>query len=66
MILLVPQIVKHQIIAEYELEGMWKEAIMPNIKYCTSIYLEGQRKSTIKEGVLNKHTVRIAGFWAEI
>jgi hypothetical protein len=40
MKLLVPQIVKHQIIGEYELEGMWKEAVMPNIKYYTSIYLD--------------------------
>jgi hypothetical protein len=28
---------------------MWKEAV-PNIEYCTTIYLEGQRKSTVGGG----------------
>lgn len=50
MTLLLSQVVKHQIIGEHELEGMWKEAVMPNIEYYTSIYLEGQGKSTIEGG----------------
>jgi hypothetical protein len=49
MILSAAQIVKHQMISEYEMEGMWEEAITPNVKYYTSIYLEEQGKSTMEK-----------------